>query len=30
MNLITEQEQEVNRLKDENVRVAVLQSECQK
>ena len=30
MTLITEQEQEVTRLKEENVRVAVLQQECQK
>lgn len=30
LNLIAEQELEVNRLKEENLRVAVLQSECQK
>ena len=30
MTLITEQEQEVTRLKEENIRVAVLQTECQK
>ena len=30
MNLIAEQELEVTRLKEENLRVAVLQSECQK
>jgi len=30
MNLISEQEHEVTRLKEENQRVAVLQTECQK
>lgn len=30
MELISEQEKEVGRLKEENVRVAILQGECQR